>query len=112
MELILSACLVSAQSRHDSHWIKSAPFAPQALPELTFRRFTLDTEISKNINRLCEKGRKRLQLLKYISGRDWGADAGTLKITYIALIRLILEYGYQIYQVAASTNLKTRENTI
>ncbi|GIY56515.1 reverse transcriptase domain-containing protein [Caerostris extrusa] len=50
---------------------------------------------------LCEKGRKRLQLLKYISGRDWGADAGTLKITYTALIRPILEYGYQIYQVAA-----------
>ncbi|GIX89487.1 hypothetical protein CEXT_778971 [Caerostris extrusa] len=75
---------------------------------LTYLGFTLDTEIncSKHINRLCEKGRKRLQLLKYISGRDWGADAGTLKITYTALIRPILEYGYQIYQVAANTNLK------
>ncbi|GIX93946.1 putative RNA-directed DNA polymerase from transposon BS [Caerostris extrusa] len=74
----------------------------------TYLGFTLDTEVncSKHINRLCEKGRKRLQLLKYISGRDWRADAGTLKITYTALIRPILEYGYQIYQVAASTNLK------
>ncbi|GIY31489.1 putative RNA-directed DNA polymerase from transposon BS [Caerostris extrusa] len=77
----------------------------------TYLGFTLDTEIncSKHISRLCEKGRKRLQLLKYISGRDWGADAGTLKITYTALIRLILEYGYQIYQVAANTNLKKLE---
>ncbi|GIX97120.1 RNase H domain-containing protein [Caerostris extrusa] len=77
----------------------------------TYLGFTLDTEIncSKHINRLYEKGRKRLQLLKYISGRDWGADAGTLKITYTALIRPILEYGYQIYQVAANTNLKKLE---
>ncbi|GIY99583.1 putative RNA-directed DNA polymerase from transposon BS [Caerostris extrusa] len=77
----------------------------------TYIGFTLDTEIncSKHINRLCEKGRKRLQLLKCISGRDWGADAGTLKITYTALIRPILEYGYQIYQVAASTSLKKLE---
>ncbi|GIX68889.1 putative RNA-directed DNA polymerase from transposon BS [Caerostris extrusa] len=42
----------------------------------TYLGFTLDTEIncSKHISRLCEKGRKRLQLLKYISGRDWGAN--------------------------------------
>ncbi|GIY03015.1 probable RNA-directed DNA polymerase from transposon BS [Caerostris extrusa] len=41
----------------------------------TYLGFTLDTEIncSKHINRLCEKGRKRLQLLKYISGRDLGS---------------------------------------
>ncbi|GIY16392.1 putative RNA-directed DNA polymerase from transposon BS [Caerostris extrusa] len=41
----------------------------------TYLGFTLDTKIncSKHINRLCEKGRKRLQLLKYISGRDWGS---------------------------------------
>ncbi|GIY92049.1 RNase H domain-containing protein [Caerostris extrusa] len=77
----------------------------------TYIGFTVDTEIncSKHINRLCEKGRKRLQLLKYISGRDWGVDAGTLKITYTALIRPILEYGCQIYQVFASTNLKKLE---
>ncbi|GIY25506.1 putative RNA-directed DNA polymerase from transposon BS [Caerostris extrusa] len=81
------------------------------LPDSECVGFTLDTEIncSKHISRLCEKGRKRLQLLKYISGRDWGANAGTLKITYTALIRPILEYGYQIYQVAANTNLKKLE---
>ncbi|GIX76012.1 putative RNA-directed DNA polymerase from transposon BS [Caerostris extrusa] len=65
----------------------------------TYLGFTLDTEIncSKHINRLCEKIRKRLQLLKYISGRDWGADANTLKITYTALIsvaRIITGLGH------------------
>lgn len=77
----------------------------------TYLGFTLDTEIncSKHIHRLCEKGSKRLQLLKYISGRDWGADAKTLKITYTTLIRPVLEYGYQIYQIAAASNLKKLE---
>ncbi|GFT52697.1 RNase H domain-containing protein [Nephila pilipes] len=45
----------------------------------TYLGFTLDTEINCNklIYRLCKKGRKRLWLLKYICGRDWGADVKT-----------------------------------
>ncbi|GFT85859.1 putative RNA-directed DNA polymerase from transposon BS [Trichonephila clavipes] len=50
-------------------------------------------------------GRKRLDLLKYIAGRDWGADAGTLRLTYTSLIRPVLEYGSQIYFSASRTNL-------
>ncbi|GFV22923.1 RNase H domain-containing protein [Trichonephila clavipes] len=49
--------------------------------------------------------RKRLDLLKYIAGRDWGADAGTLRLTYTSLIRPVLEYGSQIYFSASRTNL-------
>ncbi|GBN80692.1 hypothetical protein AVEN_257969-1 [Araneus ventricosus] len=73
----------------------------------TYLGFTLDTEINcgKHIAKLVEKGRKRLQLLKFISGRDWGANSGTLRMTYTALIRPVLEYGYQVYQVASQTNL-------
>ncbi|UYV80245.1 hypothetical protein LAZ67_18002138, partial [Cordylochernes scorpioides] len=44
-----------------------------------------------------------------ISGREWGADATTLKLTYTSLIRPILEYGYQIYGTASETNLKSLE---
>ncbi|GFV62086.1 uncharacterized protein TNCV_4108891 [Trichonephila clavipes] len=47
----------------------------------------------------------RLDLLKYIAGRDWGADAGTLRLTYTSLIRPVLEYGSQIYFSASRTNL-------
>ncbi|GIY35066.1 uncharacterized protein CEXT_378211 [Caerostris extrusa] len=77
----------------------------------TYLGFTLDTEIncSKHINRLSEKV-KRLQLLKFIFSRDWGADSKTLRITCTALIPPVLEYGYQIYQIAASTNLKKLES--
>ncbi|UYV74764.1 hypothetical protein LAZ67_12000855 [Cordylochernes scorpioides] len=73
--------------------------------------YTLDPEInsSKHIEEVIRKGRDRLKILKYISGREWGADATTLKLTYTSLIRLILEYGYQIYGTASETNLKSLE---
>ncbi|UYV71749.1 hypothetical protein LAZ67_9000227 [Cordylochernes scorpioides] len=73
--------------------------------------FTLDPEInsSKHIEEVIRKGRDRLKILKYISGREWGADATTLKLTYTSLIRPILEYGYQIYGTASETNLKSLE---
>ncbi|UYV85154.1 hypothetical protein LAZ67_X004755, partial [Cordylochernes scorpioides] len=73
--------------------------------------YTLDPEInsSKHIEEVIRKGRDRLKILKYISGREWGADATTLKLTYTSLIRPILEYGYQIYGTASETNLKSLE---
>ncbi|GFY48309.1 putative RNA-directed DNA polymerase from transposon BS [Trichonephila inaurata madagascariensis] len=57
----------------------------------------------------ADKARKRLKILKYRSGRDWGSDASTLRITYTALVRPVLEYGYQVFQVASPTNLKKLE---
>ncbi|UYV65303.1 hypothetical protein LAZ67_3003884 [Cordylochernes scorpioides] len=73
--------------------------------------YTLDPEInsSKHIEEVIGKGRDRLKILKYISGREWGADATTLKLTCTSLIRPILEYGYQIYGTASETNLKSLE---
>ncbi|GFW73282.1 putative RNA-directed DNA polymerase from transposon BS [Trichonephila clavipes] len=69
--------------------------------------YILDPEIlsNKHIDYVINKGRKRLDLLKYIAGRDWGADAGTLRLTYTSLIRPVLEYGSQIYFSASLTNL-------
>ncbi|GFT86484.1 putative RNA-directed DNA polymerase from transposon BS [Trichonephila clavipes] len=69
--------------------------------------YILDPEIlsNKHIDYVINKGRKRLDLLKYIAGRDWGADAGTLRLTYTSLIRPVLEYGSQIYFSASCTNL-------
>ncbi|GFY11096.1 putative RNA-directed DNA polymerase from transposon BS [Trichonephila clavipes] len=69
--------------------------------------YILDPEIfsNKHIDYVINKGRKRLDLLKYIAGRYWGADAGTLRLTYTSLIRPVLEYGSQIYFSASRTNL-------
>ncbi|GFY11379.1 putative RNA-directed DNA polymerase from transposon BS [Trichonephila clavipes] len=61
--------------------------------------FVLDPEIlgNKHIDHIVFKTRKRFNILRYISGRDWGADTGTLRNTYISLIRPILEYGAPVY---------------
>ncbi|GFW44917.1 putative RNA-directed DNA polymerase from transposon X-element [Trichonephila clavipes] len=53
--------------------------------------------------------RKRLNILRYVSGRDWGAHAGTLRKTCISLIRPILEYGVPVYCSASVTNLQKLE---
>ncbi|GFV48092.1 putative RNA-directed DNA polymerase from transposon BS [Trichonephila clavipes] len=77
----------------------------------TYLGFTLDSKgnCGKHIEKISAKARKRLKILKYLSGRDWGSDASTLRITYTTLVRPVLEYAYQIFQVASPTNLKKLE---
>nr|XP_042898153.1 uncharacterized protein LOC122269385 [Parasteatoda tepidariorum] len=55
------------------------------------------------------KARKRLNIIKCIAGRDWGADATTLRTSYQALVRPILEYGYPVYCCASQSNLNKLE---
>ncbi|GFW28134.1 putative RNA-directed DNA polymerase from transposon BS [Trichonephila clavipes] len=73
--------------------------------------YTLDQEITSNkhIESQVIKARKRLNVLKFISGRDWGVEASTLRTTFISLVRPVLEFGIPIYSCASDTNLKTLE---
>ncbi|GFT39241.1 RNase H domain-containing protein [Trichonephila clavipes] len=73
--------------------------------------FVLDPEIlgNKHVDNIVFKARKRLNILRYISGRDWGADSGTLRNTYISLIRPILEYDVPVYCNTSITNLQKLE---
>ncbi|GFV76280.1 probable RNA-directed DNA polymerase from transposon BS [Trichonephila clavipes] len=73
--------------------------------------FIRDPEIlrKKHIDNIAFKARKWLNILRYISGRDWEADAGTLRNTYIFLIRPFLEYGVPVYNNASVTNLQKLE---
>ncbi|GFX37120.1 putative RNA-directed DNA polymerase from transposon BS [Trichonephila clavipes] len=61
--------------------------------------FVPDPEISssRHIDHLVHKSRKQLNILKYISCHDWGADSFTIRNNYLALFRPILEYGCPIY---------------
>ncbi|GFW11958.1 putative RNA-directed DNA polymerase from transposon BS [Trichonephila clavipes] len=74
----------------------------------TYHGFTLDSEVNcgKHNEKLADKARKRLKILKYLSGRDWGSDTSTLKITYTTLVHSVFENGYQIFPVTSPTNLK------
>ncbi|GFV33758.1 uncharacterized protein TNCV_4568731 [Trichonephila clavipes] len=60
--------------------------------------YVLDPEWSshKPIDHIVSKCRKRLSILKFIADKDWGAEAVTLRDTYLALIRPILEYGFPV----------------
>lgn len=85
------------------------PLAVEKHPK--YLGFVLDSEFtcSKHIDHIILKSKKRLNILKYISGRDWGADAATLRTTYMTLIRPILEYGSAVYCCASKTNLQRLE---
>ncbi|GFX43963.1 reverse transcriptase domain-containing protein [Trichonephila clavipes] len=61
----------------------------------------------KHIEYLVLKSRKHLNILKYIAGKNWGDDAATL--TYLTLIRPILECGFPIYWCASNSALKKLE---
>ncbi|GFV33761.1 putative RNA-directed DNA polymerase from transposon BS [Trichonephila clavipes] len=60
--------------------------------------YVLDPEWSshKPIDHIVSKCRKRLSILKFIADKDWGAEAVTLRDTYLALIRPILEFGFPV----------------
>ncbi|GFY34698.1 putative RNA-directed DNA polymerase from transposon BS [Trichonephila clavipes] len=77
----------------------------------TYLGFTLDSKVNcgKHIEKIADKARKTLKILKYLSGRDWGSVASTLGITHTTLVHPVHEYGYQIFQVASPTNLKKLE---
>ncbi|UYV70786.1 hypothetical protein LAZ67_8000615 [Cordylochernes scorpioides] len=68
---------------------------------------TLDPSLTygPHINQTVLRAKKRLNILKRISGYEWGADRDTLRQTYLALIRPILEYGQPVWQTASKTNL-------
>lgn len=70
--------------------------------------FPLNPEVncSKRIEKLADEARKILRILIYISGIDWKFNASTLRIAYTIMVRPVLEYGYQIDQMASPANLK------
>ncbi|GFX75925.1 putative RNA-directed DNA polymerase from transposon BS [Trichonephila clavipes] len=73
--------------------------------------YVLDPEWSshKHIDHIVSKCRKRLSILKFIASKDWGAEAVTLRDTYLALIRPILEYGFPVYCCASAASLEKLE---
>ncbi|GFU14817.1 putative RNA-directed DNA polymerase from transposon BS [Trichonephila clavipes] len=71
--------------------------------------FILDPEIlsRRHLEHLALRARKRIKILKYIANDDWGA--GTLRNTYVSLVRAILEYGFPIFCCSSDSNLQNLE---
>ena len=75
--------------------------------EVKFLGMTFYSKLTwvKHIDDLKLKVKKSLNLLKVISGFDWGADKKSLLRIYDALCRSKLDYGCQIYSSTSKSNL-------
>lgn len=101
----------------DKHLYNYQPLLKLDHQDLTYEKhpkylgYILDPEFTgnKHIEHITLKAKKRLNILKYIAGRDWGANASTLRNSYLALIRPILEFGFPIFCCASKTNLDKLE---
>ncbi|XP_071037157.1 uncharacterized protein [Parasteatoda tepidariorum] len=112
MKLQIISYFLRMQQQSSISTIDVQPVAVEKHPK--YLGFVLDPEIlsNKNIDHLVLKARKRLNILKYISGRDWGAEVSTLRSTYINLLVPILEYGFPIYSCASHTNFQKLERIL
>lgn len=59
-----------------------------------------------HINKVVEKCKKVLNVMRCLRGRDWGASRSCLKTVYVALIRSVLDFGCVVYQSATKSNLE------
>ena len=77
-----------------------------------FLGITFDESLSfkDHIEIITKKCQKRLNLLKAIRGRNWGASPETIMYTYKAYIRPILEYGCTLFAFEDQSLLKKIQN--
>lgn len=61
-----------------------------------------------HIDYVVKKCKKRINLLKVISGSKWGASKEVLSSVYKGLIRSVIDYGSEVYD----TSVKTHKNKL
>ncbi|MEO1419229.1 MAG: reverse transcriptase family protein [Bacteroidota bacterium] len=76
--------------------------------EVKFLGLIFDKQLTwgSHITNLKNEVKKSLDILKVVSGFDWGADKKSLLRLYDSLCRSKLDYGCQIYSSACKTRLK------
>ena len=76
--------------------------------EAKFLGMIFDSKLTWNshIDSLKLKVKKSLNILKVVSGFDWGADKKSLLKLYDSLCRSKLDYGCQVYSSACKSKLK------
>jgi ribonuclease HI len=72
---------------------------------------TLDSELrfTKHVAEIEIKVLKKLNILRKLSGMDWGCSSKVLRTTYISTIRPILEYSSSIWSHCSESNIKKLE---
>ena len=83
----------------------------EIVPYYKFLGLIFDSSLTwvHHLNALKEALNSRINVLKAISGSDWGADRSTSLMLYRNMIRPKLEYGCILYASSATTNLNSLE---
>ena len=79
------------------------------VPEAKFLGITFDHKLNfkSHIQGLKDRCNRAMNILKVVSGRDWGADSVVLLRLYRSLIRSKLDYGCVVYGAARPSYLKS-----
>lgn len=84
--------------------INGQPLQEEGSP--TYLGVTLDKRLTwkNHINKTQTQAKKRLGLMKKLSGTQWGADQRVLKTLYVGRIQPVLEYGMASTSAAAKSH--------
>ncbi|XP_043243586.1 uncharacterized protein LOC122392598 [Amphibalanus amphitrite] len=77
--------------------------------EFTYLGITLDKTLNfnKHFENIKSRCSRRINILKCITGKDWGADRRTLFQLYTSLIRPILDYNAFLFDDIASKKIES-----
>ncbi len=64
---------------------------------------------AEHIKKMEDKCKKVINVMRCLTGREWGASRSSLKSIYVALIRSVLDYGSIVVGSAAKSLLKRLE---
>ena len=67
--------------------------------------FDVKLTFKEHIQKMIEKCKKGINVLKCLAGYNWGASGTSLKRIYIALIRSVFDYGCIVYRSTSKTHL-------
>jgi ribonuclease HI/exonuclease III len=91
----------------------------QTIPVVTTFKYlgiTLDSRLNfiEHFNDITQRCTRRINIMRALSGRKWGADRSTLLKMYTSIIRPILDYNAFLFDGISSVkvkNLQTIQNT-
>lgn len=65
----------------------------------------MDTRLNfkVHIQKVIDKGKKVINLMRCLAGAEWGACRQSLKSIYVALIGAVMDYGSMAYSSACKT---------
>ena len=90
--------MVISSSTIDTSWDPQLTAGEQQIEftkDCKFLGVTIDNSLrfSKHVSNITTKCRKRVNIIKCLSSKDWGSTLETQRALYLTYIRLVLEYS-------------------